>query len=307
MRILFLGAGALGGYFGGRMTAGGADVTLLVRPARREALAEGLRIESPLGDAVVPVRTIVGGEQDGPFDVVMLTNKAYGLEPALDAIAPYIGANTAIVPVLNGLAHYAAIEARLPGVPVLGGVAHIPAELRPDGTVYHRGRLQRLTIGLRSGQEAHHATARGLIDAIAAGGIEAKLSDTIEQDLWDKWVFLAALAAGTCLMRGNVGEICRTQYGIAFMRAAIAECMAVATAAGQAPSAQQQAFYFDQLTTPEGAFKASMLVDMEAGNPTEADHILGDMIGRAAAHGLTTPLLEAAFTRLQVYEASRSA
>jgi len=305
MRILFLGAGALGGYFGGRMTAGGADVTLLVRPARQAQLAGGLRIESPLGDVTVPVKTITADDAAAPFDIVVLTNKAYGLAGALDAIRPFVGPDTAIVPLLNGIAHYAAIEARFPAAPVLGGVAHIPAELRPDGTIVHRGQLQRLTIGPRPGTEAQRPKAEALVAAAAAGGVDARLSDRIEQDLWDKWVFLAALAAGTCLLRGDVGQINRTAHGTAVMQALVAECSAVATAEGFAPGADQRAFVDRQLTDAEGTFKASMLHDLEQGNPTEADHILGDMIARAGRHGIRVPMLQTALAHLQVYEAAR--
>ena len=305
MRILFLGAGALGGYFGGRMTAGGADVTLLVRPARQAALSDGLRIESPVGDATIPVKTITAADQVDPFDVIVLTNKAYGLDGALDAIAPYVGDQTAICPLLNGLAHIAAIEARFPGTPVLGGVAHIPTEMRADGSILHRGSLQRLTIGPRKGQG--DVQAQALVAAAEAGGVEARLSDMIDQDLWAKWVFLTSLAAGTCLMRADVGAICRTDHGIAFMEALIGECSAVATAEGFAPSEHQLGFYREQLTTREGTFKASMLTDLEAGNPTEADHILGDMIRRADSHRVQTPMLKTAMTHLQVYEAQRTA
>ena len=305
MRILFLGAGALGGYFGGRMTAGGADVTLLVRPGRQAQLAGGVQIISPLGDATIPVRTITSDQTADPFDVIVLTNKAYGLTGALEAIAPFVGPSTAIVPLLNGMAHYAAIQARFPGTPVLGGVAHIPAEMRADGTIVHRGKLQRLTIGPRAGQDTR-PVAEALVAAAQAGGVDAKVSDTIEQALWDKWVMLTSLAAGTCLMRGDVGQICRTDHGIAFMASLVAECTSVADAEGFAPSERQQGIYRDQLLNPEGTFKASMLHDLESGNPTEAQHILGDMIGRAEARGIDVPMLKAALSHLQVYEAARA-
>ena len=305
MRILFLGAGALGGYFGGRMTAGGADVTLLVRANRQTQVAGGVQIISPLGDARIPVRTITTDQTADPFDVSVLTNKAYGLTGALEAIAPFVGPSTAIVPLLNGMAHYAAIQTRFPGTPVLGGVAHIPAEMRADGTIVHRGKLQRLTIGPRAGQDTR-AVAEALVAAAQAGGVDAKVSDTIEQALWDKWVMLTSLAAGTCLMRGDVGQICRTDHGIAFMASLVAECTSVADAEGFAPSERQQGIYRDQLLNPQGTFKASMLHDLENGNLTEAQHILGDMIGRAAAHGIEVPMLKAALSHLQVYEAARA-
>lgn len=306
MKILFLGAGALGGYFGGRMTAGGADVTLLVREGRKAQLADGLRIQSPQGDAVIPVRTVTSDDSgSGPFDVIVLTCKAYGLDGALDAIAPFVEDGTVIIPLLNGLAHYEKIERRYPDTAVLGGIAHIPAEMTADGTIVHRGKLHRMTIGLRPGQEGERAKADAFVEAATAGGLQARVSETIEQDLWDKWVFLTSLAAGTCLMRADVGTICRTDHGIPTMKALIDECMAVAEAEGHRPDEKQEAFHADQLLNREGTFKASMLTDVQAGNPTEADHILGDMIARAERHGIPVPMLKAAMTHLQVYAALR--
>lgn len=302
-RILFLGAGALGGYFGARMTAGGADVTLLVRPGRQAQLSAGLRIESPLGDATIPVRTTTAQDGAEPYDIIVLTNKAYGLNGALESIAPFVGERTAICPLLNGIAHFDAIETQFPGATVLGGVAHIPAEMRSDGSILHRGDLQRITVGPRGGRGAEAAEC--LVEAAKAGGIDALYSDHIDQDLWDKWVFLASLAAGTCLMRGDVGQICRTEHGKSFMEQVLGECMAVAKAEGSAPGDKQATFYRNQLLNSEGTFKASMLTDLEAGNPTEADHILGDMILRARSHGIPTPMLAAAMTHMQVYAARR--
>ena len=306
MRILFLGAGALGGYFGGRLTAGGADVTLLVRENRQKQLAKGVSIQSPVGDAVVQVKTITSDDDAPPFDVIVLTNKAYGLDGALDAIQPYIGAGTVIIPLLNGIAHYEIIEARLAGTPVLGGVAHIPAEMLPDGTILHRGDLQRLTVGPRPGQECLRPQAETFIETAKAGGVDARVSDTIEQVFWDKWVMLTSLAAATCLMRADVGAINRTDKGSDLIAGLIDECSMVAAAEGHALDTATSGVVREQLITRDGDFKASMLTDLEAGNPTEADHILGDMIRRAEVQGIATPLLDVAMSHLQVYEASRA-
>ena len=306
MRILFLGAGALGGYFGGRMAAAGSDVTFLVRARRAAQLVDGLRISSPLGDATVPVQTIQAGESADPFDVVVLTNKAYGLAEALEAIAPHVGPSTAILPFLNGVAHIDAIDARFPDAVRLGGVAQIPANLAPDGTVSHNGKLQALIVGTREASGRASELKQGFFAAARKGGIDAKTSDQIGQDLWNKWVFLATLAASTTLMGVATGEIIETDHGEAVILAILSECLEVARAEGHAPPEEQMAFYREQLTRKGNPFKSSMLHDIEAGNPIEADHIIGDMIRRAGRHKITTPLLEVALTRLQVYEAARA-
>lgn len=305
MRILFLGAGAIGGYFGGRMVAAGADVTFLVRERRAAQLADGLRIKSPVGDATIPVRTMLAGTPADPFDVVVVASKAYGLGGALDAIAPHVGPNTGVLPFLNGLAHIEAIDQRFPDAVRLGGVAQIPANLTSDGVVSHNGKLQAMIVGARDDSARAAALRDGFVTAAVAGGISAKTTETIEQDLWDKWVFLTSLAAGTTLMDSAIGPIIRTDHGEAVMLGLLGECTAVATASGHRPGEDRMSFYRGQLTAREGNFMASMLHDMRAGNPTEADHIVGDMIRRARAQGVPTPLLDVALTRLQVYEAAR--
>lgn len=307
MRILFLGAGAVGGYFGGRLTASGADVTFLVREGRRAQLADGLKIQSPHGDASVPVKTLVAGEAADPFDIIVLTCKAYGLPGALDAIAPHVRDGTVIVPLLNGVAHIEAIEARFPTATIWGGVAQIPARLLADGTVEHYGQVHSIIVGPRAGQEASAPLARALVEAGKAAGFGATLSETIEQELWDKWTFLATLAAATCLMRGSVGQIIETDHGEALILGLLGECAAVTTAEGHAPDDKRLGFYRNALTEKGSGFRASMLNDMEAGNPTEADHVLGDMIRRANRHAIETPMIRAAYSRMQVYEAARKA
>ncbi|MFK7945014.1 MAG: 2-dehydropantoate 2-reductase [Paracoccaceae bacterium] len=304
MRILFLGAGALGGYFGGRMAAAGADVTFLVRARRASQLAEGLKIRSPLGDATVAVSTIRAGDSAEPFDIIVLTNKAYGLEGALEAVAPFVTPRTAILPLLNGIAHYDAIDARFPDAVQLGGVAQIPANLTSDGVVSHNGKLQSMLVGPRRGGPGDMAEA--FVAAAEAGGIDAKISDDIEQELWDKWVFLATLAAATTLTGSNIGAIMETDYGQDAVLGLLAEATAVSKAADRLPAENKMSFYRGQLTKPGSPFKASMQHDIEAGNPTEAAHIIGDMIRRGADLNVATPLLKTALTRLQVYEAART-
>ncbi len=138
MRLVFLGAGAVGGYFGGRLAEAGHDVTFLVREARANVLKDGLNILSPMGDALVPIRTIQAGQaSDEIFDLIVITCKGYGLDGAMDSIAPYARDGTTILPLLNGLAHLDRMDRRFPDARVIGGVAQIPAELTPEGAILH--------------------------------------------------------------------------------------------------------------------------------------------------------------------------
>ncbi|MEM7057940.1 MAG: 2-dehydropantoate 2-reductase [Pseudomonadota bacterium] len=306
MRILFLGAGGVGGYFGGRLTQHGADVTFLVREGRASQLADGLRIESPNGDATIPVKTLLAGEQADPFDIIILTSKAYGLDGALDAIAPHVREGTVVMPLLNGLAHLEKIDARFQDATVWSGVARIPAELTPEGVVKHNGRLAGITVGPRPGQGATIPLVDKLVTALAEAGITADRSDAPIQALWTKWVMLCALAAGGCLLRGTIGEIARTDHGADVLVSLLEECALVAVAEGygltDAELEDNRAWFSDR----SGSMSPSMLHDLRSGNPTEADHVIGDMIRRAASHGIETPYLKIALTHLQVYEASRT-
>jgi 2-dehydropantoate 2-reductase len=308
MRILVLGAGGTGGYFGGRLAQAGADVTFLVRPARAALLRErGLRIRSPLGDADLAVTTATTEELATmpPFDLVVLSCKAYGLDGAMDAVAPAVGPGTGVLPVLNGLLHYAALDARFGRARVLGGLCFISAMLGADGEIVHMGRPASITFGLREGNADTGVLAR-LAAACATAGVDHRLAPDIAQAQWIKFSFLAALAAGTCLMRGSVGAIVATEEGEAFMAALHGECLAVAAAEGQPVPADEAAVARAQLTRAGSPVTASMLRDLQAGAAVEALQIVGDMVHRAHRAGLAVPRLEAAWAHLQAYETSRS-
>jgi 2-dehydropantoate 2-reductase len=305
MRILFLGAGAVGGYFGGRMAQSGADVTFLVRENRAAQLAGGLRIESPNGDATVKVKTLIAGAETGPFDVVVLACKAYGLAGALDAVAPHVEKGASVLPLLNGFGHLDAIEARFPGATVWGGVAQIPATLTADGIVKQLAPTQGMIIGERPGQEATRVLAQEFSEIVTGAGIDGGYSATIQQAMWDKWVFLAALAAGTCLTNADVGTILETDGGEKLLVGLLDECTAVAAAENHRPDDARMVGYHNTLLDRSSSMSASMQRDMSQGNPTEADHVVGDMVRRARQHGLKTPYLDVAWTRLECYELLR--
>ncbi|HXZ49353.1 MAG TPA: 2-dehydropantoate 2-reductase [Usitatibacter sp.] len=311
MRILVLGAGAIGGYFGGRLAEAGADVTFLVRPKRREQIArDGLRIESPLGDARLEVRTVEAGEVRPDYDLVLFTCKAYDLDSAMEAIAPAMGArpdgrSCAVLPLLNGIAHLERLDARFGAASVMGGTCQINATLRRDGVIVHGDSLQRVLFGERDGSRS--ARAQALAAAFAATKIAWKLSDDIVQDLWDKIVFLCALATTTCLFRANVREIVAAPGGREAMERALEANAEIARREGHPPGAEMLAFARARLTDSAGLWSASMLRDLESGGRVEADHVVGWMLERARARGVDDSLLSLAYTHLKAYEARRAA
>lgn len=300
MRILVLGAGAIGGYYGLQLAQAGAEVSFLVRPGRAAQLErDGLIVQTRGEERRRPVRTLLAGQVDRPFDAVVLTCKAYDLPSAIEAVAPAVGPASVVVPLLNGLAH---LDARFGPERVLGGVAYIAATLGEDGVIRHTSPTDTLLFGDRSGRLTPPVGA--LAEAFAATPVAARASTDILQDLWEKWCMLAAGAALTCLMRGTVGEVMATDDGAALAAALIAETRAVAATSGRAPRPPAAEQARRTLTDPQSRWAASMMRDIERGAPqVEAGHIVGDLIRRGRQAGVAAPLLEAAYVHLQIYNA----
>jgi 2-dehydropantoate 2-reductase len=305
MKVLILGAGAVGGYFGGRLAQAGADVTFLVRPQRAQKLAQaGLVIKSPLGDARFPVHTVMQEAVRPDYDLVVLSCKAYDLDASIASIGGAMGPNTLILPLLNGMAQLGRLERAFGSARVLGGTCYIASTLGADGSIHHFSKFQRIACGPRAGNHAHAKDLlQELAQAYARVQLDCGVSADIEQDMWEKFVLLASLAAMTCLMRASVGEILGTADGEALMREALSACIAAAGAAGHAPRAESMRQTESMLFARGSAFTASMLRDMEAGGPVEADHIVGDMLRYARAAGADARVLAAAYCHLQAYEA----
>jgi 2-dehydropantoate 2-reductase len=300
-RFLVLGAGAVGGYFGGRLAEAKADVTFLVRPARAAALNErGLAIESPFGNLRLPVRTATAETLDGSFDTVLLTAKAYDLEQTIAAIRPAVGPETAILPVLNGIAHLDRLDAAFGPERVLGGVAYIAATATAEATIRHLNRVHGIALGERSGMTSRRVEQ--IARAFAATPVNASVSDNILLEMWEKFVMICSLAGMNCLMRGSVGDIMTADDGESLMLELLTECEAVASASGFSPRDRQREQHRAMLTERGSEFSASMRRDLEAGVCTESDQILGDMLRRARGKGLSTPLLRLAVCHLQVHE-----
>src|SRR5262245_47006899 len=306
MKILILGAGAIGGYVGGRLQQSGADVTFLVRPARRERLErDGLVIKSPKGDVTQKVKTVLKGSDGGPYDVVLLTCKAYDLDSAVDAIAPAVGPNTTVVPLLNGMRHIDILAARFGEMKVVGGLARVGVALSPEGMVLHTSPFAAISVGERDGKPTRPALVE-LDAAIKKSGLDGGVHANIVQDLWDKWIMLCSLAATCCLMRGTSGDILEADEGQAIVLETVEECRKVAAAAGCDPGEKGMQNVRGFLTQKGSRFAASMLHDLEKAAMVEADHVVGDMIARARKAGIATPNLRMAYAHLQVYLARRA-
>ena len=306
MKILIVGAGSTGGYFGARLVQAGRDVTFLVRPARATALREtGLQVLSPLGNFGVVPKLVQAGGIDQPFDVVLVTVKAFGLPGAIEDFAPAVGPNMMILPVLNGMKHVDDLQARFGPERVVGGVCRVSTTLDAQGRIVHLAPLHELIYGELDGRSS--ARIGALHAFMSDAGFDAQLSTRIAQDLWNKWILLATLGGICTLARGNVGEIAATDGGGDFVRAFFAEAVAVATAAGFAPSPQAIDFTLGVLTAAGSPLTSSMYRDLMAGERVEADQILGDLRARARRANVATPLVSAAFIQLDVHQRRRAA
>lgn len=303
MRFLILGAGGLGGYFGGRLIAAGADVSFLVRPGRAALLAaRGLVVRSPAGDLALPPPRCVDAATVRPdYDVVVLSCKAYDLADAMDAIAGAVGPDTVILPLLNGLDHIDALLARFGAARVLGGLCQISAALGSDGAVEHYTPLHNLFFGELDGRRS--ARVARIAEIFAACNFDSRASDDIRQEMWEKWCTIASLAGVTCLMRAAIGDIVEAG-GAGFALDLFAECCAIARFNGHAPGDAAQARTVAMLTTPASPMTASMCKDILRGARVEADHIVSALLRRGDP-AASYPLLRIVQLHLLAYEAQR--
>jgi len=305
MRILVVGAGAIGGYFGGRLLQAGRDVTFLVRPKRAAELArDGLVIKSPNGDVTLKnPPTVQADKLSEKFDVVLLSCKAFDLDDAIRSFAPAVGPQTAILPLLNGMLHLDMLDGKFGREHVLGGLCAIAATLNEHREVVQLNPMQSLTFGELDGKMSDRV--RAIAEVMASGKFGSAASEHIVQDMWEKWVFLASLAASTCLMRTSVGNILAVPGGKDFILGMLDECSAVATAEGHAPGGPFLERTRGMLTAEGSQMTASMFRDIKAGAPVEADHVIGDLIARGDAAKVPVPRLRTAYTHLKAYKMQR--
>ncbi|MBY0467375.1 MAG: 2-dehydropantoate 2-reductase [Burkholderiaceae bacterium] len=298
MKILILGAGGIGGYFGAHLIRAGADITYLVRSKRKALIdAQGLRVEAQQGAFVVRPRTVTAEDIQPDYDLIILAPKSYDMDDALRSLKGALGRGI-VLPFLNGLDHLDKLDALLGKERVMGGVAHIAATITPEGAIRQLTAMHRLTVGAR--HPSHQKLASEFIELCKKAPFDSALADDIEQVLWDKWVFLATLAGMTTLCRGSVGDIVATPHGKETTVQMYEECCRVARASGHPISAEASVKALEMLTASGSTFTASMLRDLLDGQQTEHDHILGAMIRRGQSLAYPTPLLGVAHTNMAI-------
>jgi 2-dehydropantoate 2-reductase len=302
MRILVVGAGAVGGYFGGRLAQAGRDITFLVLPKRAEQIrTQGLQILSPThGDFSVRPKTITAAQIASPFDVIFLSVKSYDLAAAINDFAPAVGQETVIIPILNGMHHMDVLTQKFGEHAVLGGVCFVATEIDSQGRIVQLADFQSLTYGELDGKKTSRIEA--VHQVFSGAGFEAAISTVILRNMWEKWVWLATVGAITCLLRGNIGEIVAVPGGAELCLSAFRECAAIAGACGYPMSEKFLAEKGPLLTAAGSTLTSSMYRDLTDHARVEVDTILGDLIERGGKHGVSAPILQAAFVSLKIYQ-----
>ncbi|MFC8360726.1 ketopantoate reductase family protein [Streptomyces griseorubiginosus] len=301
MRILVVGAGAVGGFIGGRLVQAGREVDFLVRPGRAAQLREtGLRIVDGESVEKFDVNGLTVETLAGPYDLVLLCVKPESLPAVLDDIAPAVGEGTALVPFLNGMKHVDLVSDRYPEA-ALGGVVKIVAHLESNGDIRQLLPGGRIDIGELDGAVTERVTA--IEKALSIPGFAVTVPLDIVNAMWSKWVMIATIGAVTSLVRGTTGEAAAVVGGSGFTEQVLDEAASIAAAAGHPLSEKDLAEHRGLATAAGLHLTSSLSRELLAGRVTEVENVLGDLIDRARGFGLSVPRLDAAALTLRVHNA----
>ncbi len=302
MRIAMMGSGGVGGYFGGRMTAAGCDVTFIARGRHLEAIRKhGLRIKSRDMDDVCihPAKATDDPADVGVVDYVILGVKLWDTENAGRAILPMVGPQTTVLSLQNGVESDDILESFVGAEPIIGGVAFIASSIGEPGVIKHIGAMQRVVVGERPGGSS--ARVKALHDAMRKAGIDAEISDAIEQVIWEKFVFLVGLSATTTYLRTTLGPV-REDPG---SRELLLNIMRETVAVGRAQGIDLPAGYAeDRLAFADGLpidMTSSMHHDLENENPLELAWLSGAVVRFGAELGIATPTNQTVYAALEPY------
>lgn len=303
MRILVVGAGAIGGYFGGRLLEKGENVTFLVRERRIKQLdTAGLVVESVHGNVTQTVKAITASESAGPFDLILLSTKAYHLEGAIESIHPYVGEDTMILPLLNGISHFTRLEEEFGKDKIIGGLCFLESTLDETGKVIQSSPRHDLVFGERSGKKSDRILK--IEEAFRGTNTGFRLSDNINHEIWKKYLFISALSGITTLMRAPIGPIRETEIGESIIIQLLRELIAIMKRIDAPLADDIETIQMNQINALAYPMKSSMQRDMEKLLPVEADHLQGYLLDIARREEISVPLLAAIYTNLKVYEKS---
>lgn len=301
MKIVMMGSGGVGGYFGARLALAGADVTFVARGAHLAAMRDkGLTLDTPQGLVHAPkIRVVEHARDAGVANFVLLSVKLWDTEEVLQQIKPIVGPASAVISLQNGVHKEELLAQAFAPAQRMGGVAYVAARVEAPGRIKQTGSMQRLQFGEYDGQRS--ARAQALLAACVKGGINAEIPDDIRRAIWEKYVFLAALSGATTSMRSTIGPIRSNPQTRAFFLDLMREVVAVARASGvslPADYAEQRLKLADDVDV---GMTSSMHHDLEAGNRLEVRWLSGGVAELGARLGVPTSLHRAVFDILVLH------
>ena len=308
MKILVMGSGGVGGFYGGRLARAGCDVTFVARGAHLAALRErGLTIENESqGDIHLPVVNVTENPADaGTVDLVLISVKLWDIEAATRAVKPAVGPQTAVLSLQNGVMKDDVLRREFGEQAVLGGVGYVATYISRPGVIHQTGTIQRMVFGEYDGRRSPRAEA--LLAAALEGGIEAELSADVRRAIWEKYVFLVGLSGTTATMRTNIGPIRENPRTRAFLFDLMKEAVAVGRAHGVAlpeDYATQRLAFADTIPSD---MSSSMRHDLERGNPLEVAWLSGGVVKLGEQVGVPTPANKAVWDILALHAQGRKA
>ena len=305
MRIAIMGSGGLGGYFGARLSNGGADVHFIARGAHLAAMrTDGLRIEGPTSIHLTRVNATDNASEIGVVDIVMLCVKLWDTDTALQQIRPLVGPNTTIISFQNGVLKDQYLKAAFNVAQIMGGVGYVATTIDRPAVIRQTGPMQRLIFGEFDGSRSERGQA--LLAACLAGGINAELSDNILREIWQKYVFLVGLSGTTTTIRKTIGPIRENPQTRALLLDVMREVVSVGRAHG-VDLAEDYAQVRLQLADDVAYdMTSSMHHDLERGNRLEVRWLAGGVVELGLRKGVPTPLNRAIADILALHSAGRA-
>ena len=300
MKILVLGVGGIGGFFGGYLHESGADVTFLVRPKRKALLiTDQLKVISPLGNLNLDPKLILAEELKPVYDIILISCKTYDLDQAIIDLRPTKGRGL-IIPLLNGITHMKKLDKEFGQDNIMGGVAHISSTVNEDGTIEHFSEFKKLTFGNRD--LSKNNAVKEFAEVCAKTKFDVVLSEDINLDLWKKWVFISTVAGATTLFSCSLGEIVRNDFGKKIIIDLFNECRSIAKLYEFNFEDSEVDTILKTITSSSSPIKASMQRDVEKKSFTEHEQIFGDLITKGQKYNFDCPILMSCYIRMNVYQ-----
>jgi len=304
MKIGIIGAGGLGGYYGGRLARAGVDVAFVARGEHLAAIhSAGLRLVTPDEDFTVDVEATDDPAEIGTCDAILFCVKSYDTDEAARLLQPLVREGTAVVSLQNGVDNEEKIAARIGEGHVLGGASFILAGIKEPGVVEQTGSLARIVFGELDGARSERAEA--LLDAFRSAGIDAGITDDIRRILWDKYAFLCALAGLTAVTRLPIDELLRVAETRELFRQIVREVALVALAEGieLGDDIVDEKTAFAEGLEPGGF--SSLHHDLVSGRRLELDALHGELVRRASRHEISVPVTAVIYALLRPWQLAR--